>query len=214
MAAPRERSRAEASARASAGDAEQTRRITVALPWVHAAGQPYVDWLLGSRSAALRITEQWMRRPSSELFVGRVVLVEEPPPAGGFIALPGAELPQCRLQDALAVAATTTSELRSALALRLRQGRALFPEVTADAFHLSRMGVLAEARRRGYGRTIVREFLETGARRGFRRFTLDVSACNAAAIELYRSAGFREESRQQLRDPGMTYVRMALEPSA
>jgi ribosomal protein S18 acetylase RimI-like enzyme len=199
--------------RALARDGEQTRQIAVALPWIHAAGQPYFDWLLGGRGAALRILEQWMQRPSSELFVGRVVLVEETHSVGGFIALAGAELAQCRLQDALAAAAATSSERHSALARRLRQGRALFPEVTADDFHLSRMGVLAEARRRGYGRMIVREFLENGTRRGFRRFTLDVSADNVAAIELYRSAGFREERRQQLHEAGMTYVRMALELS-
>jgi ribosomal protein S18 acetylase RimI-like enzyme len=197
--------------RALAGDGEQTREIAVVLPWVHAAGQPYFDWLLGGRSAALRMLEQWMRRPSSELFVGRVVLGEEMHPVGGFIALPGAELGPCRLQDALAAAAATPPELRPALALRLRQGRALFPEVTGDDFHLSRMGVLPEARRRGYGRAIVREFVQNGTRRGVRRFTLDVSADNAAAIELYRSAGFRKECRQRLPDSGMTYVRMALE---
>lgn len=206
--------RAQMNIHALASEREHTtRQIAVAMPWVHAAGQPYFDWLIGGRSAALRILEQWMQRPSSELFVGRAVLVEDAQPVGGFIAVPGAELAQCRLQDALAAAAATSPERRPALALRLRQARAQFPEVAADDFYLSRMGVLAGARRRGYGKTIIREFLENGTRRGFGRFTLDVSADNAAAIELFRSAGFREERRQHARDAGMTYVRMALERS-
>jgi ribosomal protein S18 acetylase RimI-like enzyme len=159
----------------------------------------------------LRIVERWLCRPSSELYIGRVVLVEDAQPVGGFIALPGAELAQCRREDALAVVAATASERRRALALRLKQGRALFPEVKVDDLYLSRMGVLAEARGRGYGRATVQEFLRQGRQRGFRRFTLDVWAGNAAAVRLYRSVGFRTESERHVGDPGLTYVRMALE---
>lgn len=152
-----------------------------------------------------------MRRPTSELFVGRAVLFGQAQPVGGFIALTGAELAHCRLQDALAAAAATPAGERSALARRLRSGRSLFPAVGAGDLHLSRMGVLPAARGRGYGRAILNAFLEEGRMRGFSRFTLDVSADNAAALALYRSAGFREQGRQRLYPAEMTYVRMALE---
>jgi ribosomal protein S18 acetylase RimI-like enzyme len=189
-----------------------SRGIPAALPWVHAAGQPYIDWLLGGRAATLRILEQWMRRPSSEVFMGRVVVVEDRQPVGGFIAIPGGELARCRMQDALAAAAAAP-EQRSLVARKLRLGRGLFAEVHADELYLSRMGVVAQARRRGYGKAIVREYLRNGALRGFRRFTLDVCSGNLAAIELYRSFGFRAEREHQVRDVEMTYVRMALEVS-
>lgn len=189
-----------------------SREIPAALPWIHAAGQPYVDWLLGSRSAASRILEQWIRRPSSEVFIGRVVVVADTTPVGGFIAIPGGELARCRMQDALAAAAAAPGQ-RSVLVRKLRVGRTLFPEVAADEFYLSRMGVVTQARRRGYGRAIVREYLRDGRRRGFGRFTLDVWSGNLAAIELYRSFGFRAEQQHHARDVEMTYVRMALEPA-
>jgi GNAT superfamily N-acetyltransferase len=160
--------------RSLSSERERARQIPLALPWVHAAGLPYFDWLLGGRSPALRIVREWLCRPSSELFIGRVVLVEDTQPVGGFIALPGAELARCRREDALALVAATAREQRWALARRLRQGRALFPELTADDFYLSRMGVRAGARRRGYGKAIVDEFLRQGRQQGFRRFRLDV----------------------------------------
>lgn len=186
------------------------RDIPAALPWVHAAGLPYFDWLVGGRSAALRILDQWMRRPSSELFIGRVVLLDGHHPVGGFIGMPGSHLLACRLQDALAVASATPPERRAALALKLRCGRELFAQVDPEDFHLSRMGVVTEARRRGYGRAILREFIDAGASRGFRRFTLDVSADNSAAITLYRSAGFTPQCCRALYGGEMTYVRMVM----
>ena len=104
-------------------------------------------------------------------------------------------------------------ERRSSVIARLRLGRELFSEVLPDDFHLSRMGVLAHARRRGYGKAIVREYLRHGIHRGFGRFTLDVSAGNDAAIGLYRSVGFVPDRRHHAPGGGMTYIRMVLEVS-
>jgi hypothetical protein len=76
-----------------------------------------------------------MRRPSSEVFIGRAVVVEETHPVGGFIALPGADLARCRMQDALAATAAAPPERRSSLVRRLRLGGALFMEVPGARHH-------------------------------------------------------------------------------
>jgi ribosomal protein S18 acetylase RimI-like enzyme len=199
--------------RSLSGEGEPLHEIAAALRWIHAAGQPYVDWLLGGSDAAQRILEEWMRRPSSEAFIGRAFAVDEDRPVGGFIALPGAELAYCRMQDALAAAAAVPPERRSALIGRLRLGHELFGDVRPDDFYLSRMGVLHHARRRGYGKALVSEYLRQGIRRGFRRFTLDVSSGNDAAIDLYRSAGFAPERQHHASRAGMTYVRMVRDVS-
>jgi ribosomal protein S18 acetylase RimI-like enzyme len=198
--------------RAVSAETEPARDIPLALPWVHAASKPYVDWLFGDHAAAARALEQWMGRPSSEVFVGRaVLLLEESRPVGGFIALGGTELAGCRRHDAVATLASMPSDARAALLSRLRVGRELLPEPAADTLYLSRMGVLPHVRRRGYGKAILLEHLERGKRQGFTRFSLDVWSANTPAIALYTSAGFRLERRQQVGAAGMTYERMALE---
>jgi ribosomal protein S18 acetylase RimI-like enzyme len=136
-----------------------------------------------------------MRRPSSEVFIGRVVVAEDTRPVGGYIALSGSELARCRMQDAVAAAAAAPPDSRSSVVARLRRGRELFVEVQPDVLYLSRMGVLPQARRRGYGAAIVPEYLRRGLRSGFRRFAPDVWWANDAAIRLYRSVGFRAERR-------------------
>jgi ribosomal protein S18 acetylase RimI-like enzyme len=198
--------------RALSGEAEPARAIPGVLPWVHAAAQPYVDWLIGGSAAALRTVEQWMRRPSSEVFIGRaVLLLDEGRPVGGFIAIKGAALPRCRTEDALSALATTPADRRPSLLRRLSAGRELLPEIPSGDLYLSRMGVLPHARRRGYGKAIVLEHLRDGVQRGFRRFSLDVWAANSAAIGLYESVGFRPERRCHAEAAGLTYLRMALE---
>jgi ribosomal protein S18 acetylase RimI-like enzyme len=196
--------------RALSAEMDLTPEVPFALPWVHAAGQPYIDWLLGGRAAAVRALERWMSRPSSEVFIGRaVLLLVGTRPVGGFIALHGEELARCRMQDALAAVAATPPEQRSALISRLKAGHSLFEDVSPDELYLSRMGVLAAARGRGYGRAIVLEHLQDGMQRGFRRFSLDVWAGNTAAIRLYESVGFHREARYRSDAGGMTYLRMA-----
>jgi ribosomal protein S18 acetylase RimI-like enzyme len=198
--------------RALSGEAESTCEIPLALPWVHAASQPYTDWLFGGRSEALRILAEWMRRPSSEVFIGRAMLaLEENQPVGGVIALNGAELAACRRHDALAAVAATPSGRRSSLLSRLRLGRGLLPEPLSDDLYLSRMGVVEHARGRGYGKAILLAHLQHGIRQGFRRFSLDVYSGNTPAIGLYRSVGFRPERRRHVEVAGMSYVRMAMD---
>jgi ribosomal protein S18 acetylase RimI-like enzyme len=190
---------------------DPTREIPVTLPWVHAASQPYTDWLLGDRSAAVNMLEQWMRLPASEVFIGRaVVLVEDARQVGGYIAVSGSELANCRAHDAVAAVAATAPVRRSKLVARMRLGSSLLPATGPDELYLTRMGVHAEARGCGYGKAIVHEYLRRGIRDGVRRFSLDVCSDNVSAVELYRSVGFQAEQRRHAGDLRMTYVRMVL----
>jgi ribosomal protein S18 acetylase RimI-like enzyme len=158
--------------------------------------------------------EQWMRLPRSEVFIGRaVVLVDDERQVGGFIAVPGSELAACRTHDAVAAVAASSPDRRRSLVARMRLGSPLFPPASAEELYLSRMGVHPEARRRGYGREIIHEYLRRGIRDGVRRFSLDVCSDNLPAIELYRSVGFRPQRRHETRDSGVTYTRMVLDAS-
>lgn len=183
-----------------------------ALPWVHEAGNPYYDWLFGDPARATSALLDWMLRPSSEVFVGRAVLLMERERAtGGFIALDGARLRDCRRADALAAVEAAGREGRRALLERMRSARGLFPPVPNDVFYLSKLGVAAASRRAGRGAHLVRAYVAGGRVLGFRRFWLDVHAGNVAAIRLYQAAGFRLRSTAVGGGPEMTYLRMSLE---
>jgi ribosomal protein S18 acetylase RimI-like enzyme len=197
--------------RCVSGDTEAAREIPAAVRWVHEAGQPFFDWVMGDRTLALQTLERWMRRPSSEVSIERAVLLGEEEPLGGFISIAGAELPRCRQADALAAALAVPSMQRPGVVARLGAGRQLFPLVPTDALYLSRMGVLPSARRRGRGRAIAQSYVELGRRQGFRRFMLDVWSRNFAALGLYLSLGFRPTSENHAPKAGMTYLRMTLE---
>ena len=57
---------------------------------------------------------------------------------------------------------------------------------------LYRIAVLPQARRRGYGRLLLEAFFRAAEEREVYDLYLEVRESNAAAIALYRSAGFRE----------------------
>lgn len=192
------------------------RRIASTLPWIHEAGNPYYDWFFGGATEAESGLAQWMRRPSSEVFVGRVrLLVDDLHSVGGFIAMPGSELAACRRLDALASMQAAERAQRDSVLARMRLAHGLFGSLSAQDFYLSKMGVLSGHRGAGHGATIVRQYLDLGAELGFQRFRLDVSAGNRAAVRLYEAAGFRVLRESSLPGQGdMTYLDMALEPGS
>ena len=61
-----------------------------------------------------------------------------------------------------------------------------------DEVHVLNVAVAPEARRRGTARALMREVERRGLDRGARLATLEVRRSNQAAIELYRSLGYRE----------------------
>lgn len=59
-----------------------------------------------------------------------------------------------------------------------------------DEAELLDVGIAAPYQRRGYGRAVLAEMLESAARLGKQRVVLEVRASNASAIALYRTQGF------------------------
>jgi ribosomal protein S18 acetylase RimI-like enzyme len=189
------------------------RWVASTLPWIHAAGNPYYDWFFGGATEAESALAEWIRRSSSEVFVGRVrLLVDDGQAVGGFIAMSGPELAACRRQDALAAMQAAGRAERASVLARMRLARGLFGTISAQEFYLSKMGVLPDHRGAGRGVTIVRQYLDVGAASGFRRFRLDVWAGNTAAVRLYKAAGFRVLRESSLLGRAdLTYLDMALE---
>jgi ribosomal protein S18 acetylase RimI-like enzyme len=187
------------------------RWISETLPWIHEAGNPYYDWCFGGAPEAGSVLAEWMRRPSSEVFVGRVrLLVDDGHMVGGFIALSGSELADCRKADAVATIQAVEREERGSVLAKLRSARGLFTTPLANEFYLSKMGVVPDLREAGHGATIVRQYLDVGVALGFRRFRLDVWAGNRPAVHLYEAAGFRVLRESSLDHGRMTYLDMAL----
>ena len=62
----------------------------------------------------------------------------------------------------------------------------------ADEAELLTIGVAASQQRKGLGRAMLSEMLETARAKQLRRIFLEVRSGNVAAIALYRSAGFNE----------------------
>lgn len=189
------------------------RFIPSVLAWVLEAWDPYLGWLLGEREVATRI-ERWMHRPSSEVAIGRVTVGElDDVVVGGYIAVDGAELPTCRISDAVASLSEAGDEA-DALRARMEASRELSEPVSPDDFYLSKLGILPGYRGKGFGRRLLDRFIEEGSALGFHRFRLDVSAQNDRAIELYRLTGFQVVSMGMVPGTSLEYVAMSLEGSA
>jgi ribosomal protein S18 acetylase RimI-like enzyme len=189
-------------------DPTAERLIPEVLPWILEAGAPYLHWLLGPETAEQ--IGRWMRRPSSEVAIGRAVVTEvEGSPVGGYVAVDGHELASCRIADALAALADARED-RDLVRARIEGSRRLFTPVPEDAFYLSKLGVLGPYRERGFARGLLGRFLEQGHEHGYGRFRLDVAAGNRRAIDLYRLAGFEAVSEAALPDVGLGYVAMEL----
>ncbi|MCG6933954.1 MAG: ribosomal protein S18-alanine N-acetyltransferase [Gallionella sp.] len=71
---------------------------------------------------------------------------------------------------------------------RIRGYAVLMPVV--DEAELLNIGVAANQQRMGLGRAMLLEMLDVAREKNIRRIFLEVRASNAAALALYRSAGF------------------------
>ena len=188
--------------------------ISRSIPWVLAAGSPYFLELFGGEEPAIRALQLWMRRPSSEVSIGRgQILMEGSDIAGGFIALAGPELKLARKADALALWKTVpASELR-ALIRRMANGANLFSPVADDEYYLSKLGLNEEFRGRGLGSALIMRYLQEGRMRGYSHYSLEVLSQNDPAVRLYKSAGFQIDRQLQSRDGRFRYFSMKLETS-
>ena len=187
------------------------RYIPEVLPWIHDAGNPFYDWFYGGGGETRHVLGEMMRRPSSEMWIGRVNLMTvQDEPVGGFIANPGQELSRCTTADVLALLKRAPASERAEAAERIKKALGVFPPVGADEYFLSSIGVRADCRRRGHGKRLVEAYLAQGRAAGYRRFRLNVQAENRPAVHLYESFGFEVTSEPMAAQGRMKYWAMTL----
>ena len=184
--------------------------IPAVVPWVHEAGNPYVDWVFGGALSARQVISKWMARPTSEIWAGRLrVRWAGDEIVGGYIALRGSQLTVSRRADAIATA-QHPGDRRERLA-RLAVVRDLFAPVAPDDLYLSRMGVAPAWRGRGHGKAILEDFLALGAAENVTRLRLDVRA-DGAIRALYERVGFLVMEERRSEEAGVAYLAMVKEP--
>jgi len=175
---------------------------------VHDAGNPYFDFLFGGPDVARATLDQWIRRPTSEVYAGRAqILVEAGKPVGGFIAMSGADCVRGRLADAMALISDTRLP-QQAMSDRLARTKGLFVTPASTDWYVSKVWVHPDFRGRGYGhRLAVEAFLRAG--QGAGRTVADVHVNNVAALHTYAKHGITEIDRRSS-PAGLTYVTVAV----
>ena len=185
------------------------------LPLLHAAGNPYFDWLFGDPSLARGYLTRCIARASSELSLHRVTLLRQGNRTlGCFLWLSGAELLAARRHDAVALVHEVPPWGFPDLMKRLRDSQGLFPAPDPEESYLSKMGVHVAWRGKGIGRRLLQGYLDQSRQQGFRRLRLDVAADNAPAVHLYRRAGFTTVHRASAGGGALRYLSMTCALSA
>ena len=69
--------------------------------------------------------------------------------------------------------------------------------LVVEDLHITLVAVDPAQRRQGLARQLLTALLQEGRRRGAERATLEVASGNAAALALYRQAGFQEAGRRR-----------------
>jgi len=183
--------------------------------WIADAWSPYLEWLVGGRTRALQIIEQWLDRDTSELSRTRVTaLVDGTRHIGGYIALSGDELVLRRKADLLWLLQHSGEAERRELRTRLGVSRGLFPPVERRDCYLSTIGVVRKDRGRGLGSFLLDSFVQTSFEQGYDALRLNVWADNEAAVRLYRRRGFEAVNHVDFAPIGLRYVAMKLVRSA
>ncbi len=179
------------------------------LPWVKDAGDPYYDWFFPDHTTCMKCLRLWLANPSSEIFIGRTYgLFVNGRVAGGFIALSGRELGECRSADTRLLITKTNRKLRREIVARLAQSAGLFPPVGDDEYYLSKIGVSCDCRGRGYGSLLMEAYLDRGIKRGLPKYRLDVSVGNETAIRCYEKYGFTVICRTAAENRELEYLSM------
>jgi ribosomal protein S18 acetylase RimI-like enzyme len=194
------------------GTGDGRELVDVMAPWVIDASRPFADWYFGEPDVAAEIIQEWMSRPTSELFAGRSIVYEDTDGgvAGCIISLSGEELSRCRAAD-FAVFCDELGPSREAMEVVeqvLAASRELFPEVADGDLYISRVGVDPVRRGRGIGARLVRHAMDIFSERGLRFCRLDVSADNHAAIRAYEAAGLETLATSHSPTAGLTYRSM------
>jgi GNAT superfamily N-acetyltransferase len=163
------------------------RRAEELAHWILDASNPYMSWVFGGPARALEVVRKWCARKTSELSLERLVaLVEEEDVIGGFIAMNGRELAQCRKSDLLWLARETHDEERGSVLKRLEQARDVFPSVEASHCYLSRMFLDPSYRGKGLGKWLMKCVMGHPELQNLRRWIL----ATRDAHGLYEKYGF------------------------
>lgn len=131
---------------------------------------------------------------------GRLLLLGNEP-AGMFAVVEPGMLRRRRLMGGVVVAREQRSRADRALAERLRRAAGTLATPSATDGYLSRLAVHPTMARRGLGRALLQEALETTRALGLARCVLEVSDGNDRAIALYRQAGFTAIGEASTTDP-------------
>ena len=187
--------------------------IDVLRPWIQAASQPFADWYFGDPDVTPEILTEWMARPTSEVYLGRSLLLHEGDrPAGCLLSMGGADLARCRAADFAAFCQDIGSgpEAEAIIEQVLVTSRTLFAPVPDDELYISRVAIDPERRGQGLGKALVQQAIALRSAEGFRKFRLDVSADNTAAIRAYEAVGLRIAGRVSDPGSGLEYCSMTL----
>ena len=177
---------------------------------VHAAGNPYLDYLFGAPDVTRGVLHAWVRRRSSEVSAHRArVLQTGGRIAGGYLLLSGDDLRRSRSADLLALLTARGPVSRAEMQARLAATRNAFGVVEPGDAYLSKIWVSDEFRGRGISRALVSSLLALASSWGAARVVLDVHAGNAPAIALYTRAGFERVSHQRTEVPALEYLTLA-----
>jgi ribosomal protein S18 acetylase RimI-like enzyme len=185
---------------------DQDALISHALPWILAAGQPYFDWLCGSREAAERTVTMWMRQPSSEVSIQRIQFILcGSEIAGGIIGLSGAELKRARSADLNSFWKTLDLNSRGTLIGRLSQSLAAFAPVEEDEYYVSKVGLARSFQARGLAKMLVEHCIDQGTALGFSKFRADIETENKPSLRCSRATGFEIFYTGQSADGALKY---------
>jgi ribosomal protein S18 acetylase RimI-like enzyme len=176
---------------------------------VHAAGNPYFDFIFEGDPLTTRVLRHWCLRTGSEVAwaCSRLVVWDDTLVAG-YTLLTTEDLSRRRRADLLALA--SVRDLPPAFAGRLRETSTLFTLPEPSMLYLSKLWVAPEYQGNGVGRALLAEIAQTAEAEGRTKVYVDVHAGNTAAIALYGKSGYRELTRHVAGD--IVYVGMRYDP--
>jgi RimJ/RimL family protein N-acetyltransferase len=180
--------------------------IPNALAWILAAGQPYYDWLCGSRDKAEQTVAMWMKQPSSEIFFQRIKFLQcGSEIAGGIIGLGGAELKRTRIADVNSYWKTLDVHSRGSLIGRLSQSLQAFAPIAEDEYYVSKVGLARSFQGKGLAKVLVEHCLDQGTALGYSKFRADIQTENKPSLRCARAVGFEIFYTGQSADGALKY---------
>ena len=185
---------------------ESSLLIPQAFEWILAAGEPYFDWLCGSREAAERTVGMWMKQPSSEVFLQRMTFLQcGSELAGGIIGLSGVELKRARIADVNSYWKTLDVDSRGSLIGRLSQSLRAFAPVAEDEYYISKVGLARPFQGRGLAKVLVEHCLDQATALGYSKFRADIQTENKPSLRCSRLLGFEIFYTGQSSDGALRY---------